>query len=81
MRAHIRTAWRARPFIPFLLHFPDGRTVTVPHPEFISVSPVNRAACVWDEHGVGHMIDLTLVSDLEFVPGSAATKPRASRPA
>src|SRR5262245_10035992 len=38
----IRAAHFARPFRPFFLHLADGRTLHVPHPEFLAYSPAGR---------------------------------------
>jgi hypothetical protein len=35
----IRSAIAARPFQPFTLHLADGEKITVPHPEYVSLSP------------------------------------------
>jgi hypothetical protein len=66
-RNQIREAWEARPFVPFMLHLPDGRTLTVRHPELLSVSVDNRALWVWTHRDAGRMVDAMLVSDIEFL--------------
>ena len=62
----LREALSARPFVPFLLHLPDGRSARVPHPEFVSYDPESkeRAIHVWR----AGFVDLLRVSDIEFVP-------------
>lgn len=51
----------ARPFRPFKLVLPSDRELDVPHPEFISVSPVGNAAIVWHKNGFSEHIDLRWV--------------------
>ncbi len=72
-RERVRSAWTAQPFVPFLVHLPDGRSLAVPHPEFLSMSPDNRTIHVWDRRGGGFFVDLFLVSNIEFV------RPRRAR--
>jgi hypothetical protein len=72
-RDQFRSALAARPFVPFLLHLPDGRSIRIGHPETVAVSPDGRAALLWDERGSFHVVDLMLVPDVEFL------RPRGSR--
>jgi hypothetical protein len=64
-RDSLHEAWTARPFRPFALHLPDGRSLDVPHPEFLSISPNGRLVVVYRGEGA-HVVDLLLVSDLEY---------------
>lgn len=65
--------WRARPFRPFTIHTADGRSFPVLHPEFLARSPSGRTIAV--EWGDDHMaiLDLLLVSSIEFMPPAAAS--------
>ena len=45
----IRDAMRAQPFRPFSLRLADGRELTVPHPDFISVAPDGWSIVVWSK--------------------------------
>ncbi len=55
-----------QPFRGFGKRVPDGRLLSVPHPEFISIEPEDeRIAIVWRGHGGYSTVDLELVSDLE----------------
>lgn len=59
-----------QPFRGFALRMPDGRTLPVPHPEFISLEPdAERSAIVWKGDGGYWTVDLELVSDLEPLNG------------
>lgn len=76
-RDEVQQALAATPFVPFALRMPDGRALAVPHPEFISIAPQSRIVCVWDRRGAGQMVDLMLVSDLEFTRrGPVRRRPR-----
>lgn len=78
-RDQVQQALAATPFVPFALRMPDGRALAVPHPEFISLSPQTRIVWVWDRHGAGQIVDLMLVSNLEFTRrGPVRRRPRRS---
>jgi hypothetical protein len=62
----IRRAWRLRPFQPFNLHLADGRQLRVPSPEFLIVPDEGRIVIVHQPSGGRHLVDLLLVTDLEF---------------
>ncbi|MFZ4731848.1 MAG: hypothetical protein ACOYK7_04835 [Pirellulales bacterium] len=67
-----REALRSRPFRPFTLHLADGRAVTVRHPEWALASPSGRTTVVMHPDDSMNIIDLLLVTDLEFgQPGEA----------
>ena len=62
-------AYRARPFIPFTIHFAGERSIRVPHPDFFAQPPDQRTVAVFDDNGDVHIIDLLLVSDLHVELG------------
>jgi hypothetical protein len=69
----LRQAHQAQPFVPFALHVADGAHIEAPHREFLSHSETGRTVIV---HGQGerwNVVDLLLVTRLEFnrshVPG------------
>ena len=71
----LRVKLDARPFEPFRFRLPDGRALSVPHPEFVSVSPTQRSrtVLVWLPDGsAATSVDLSMVSDFE--PLSASRK-------
>jgi len=35
----VREALHAQPFVPFALRLADGRSLPVPHPDFVAVTP------------------------------------------
>ena len=63
---------RAVPFQPFTIRLADGRSVEVPHPDFVTVTGGGRTAVVSslvDKHY--SIIDLLLVTQLEVGAFSA----------
>jgi hypothetical protein len=71
--AQIREVMNAQPFRPFTIHLVDGRSYSVPHPDFVSVSTSlrNRDLTVHDDDGV-HLIDLALVVEVHPAPHKTA---------
>lgn len=37
--AGVREALHAQPFVPFTIRLADGRSVPVPHPDFVALTP------------------------------------------
>jgi hypothetical protein len=74
-------AYRASPFRPFALHLRDGRSVPVPHPEFLSFNPKGRTAVVMDERDGFEAVDLLLVVSLGFEGEPARVERRGDEPA
>lgn len=64
----LRTAYQAEPFQPFVLHLADGRAISVRHREFMLFSPSGRTVIVSQPDDSWNVIDLLLVTDLEFKP-------------
>jgi hypothetical protein len=61
----------------FAIHLADGREIPVLSPEFILVVPSGRTIVVCQPDGRLNIIDLLLVTDLEFRPlGNGQTKRR-----
>jgi len=73
----IREAYKAQPFRPFVIHLADGRGIAVMSPEFILAAPSGRTLVVFQQDDAMNVIDLLLVTDLEFKPsGNGAGKRR-----
>ena len=66
---HLRKMHQAKPFHAFDIHFADGRSVPVEHPEMLAISPPGRTIGVGLADGTIEVLDLLLVTSL---------KPRAS---
>ena len=65
----VRNTVNRRPFRPFIVHLAGGRSIPVPSPEFIDLPAGGRLILV-EYAGNAHVIDLLLVTDLEF-PGAS----------
>ncbi len=77
--AQLDTAYKAEPFRPFILHLADGREIPVIHREFMLTVPSGRTIVVVQPDDTVNIIDLLLVTDLEFKPtanGGRRRKPR-----
>jgi hypothetical protein len=68
----LRTVHQAQPFRPFTMHLADGRTLKVPHREFLSHSPSGRTVIVHDSDESFSIVDLLLVTRLEVHAGNGA---------
>ena len=69
----LRDTIHAVPFKPFTFHLSDGRTVPVPHPDFITVTGAGRTAIVAsDTEDHFTIIDLLLVTQIEVGASTSA---------
>ena len=73
----LRNAHQTRPFRPFMIHLADGRSFFVRHPDYLSHSPTGRTIIVYGDDENFSILDLLLVTELEFKspssrPGEAA---------
>ena len=64
----LKEMYDARPFRPFLLHLADGRAIPVASREFIMAVPSGRTLVVTQPDDTLNIIDLLLVTDVEFKP-------------
>ena len=64
----LRSAYERLPFDPFVIHLADGRQIPVQARDFISPAPNGRTIVVWQPDASMNIIDLLLVTDLEFKP-------------
>jgi hypothetical protein len=62
----LRKAYEAQPFVPFVLHLADGREIPIRSREFMMPAPSGRTVVVYQPEGRRNVIDLLLVTDLEF---------------
>lgn len=62
----IRQALSARPFIPFTIRMADGRAFAVRHPEMLLAPQGARTIVLYLGDERYNMIDLLLVSSLDF---------------
>ena len=59
-------AIHAQPFRPFAFMMADGRRLPVRHPDFVAFNPRGRTCVVIDESDEFDIVDLLLVSSLNF---------------
>ena len=64
----LRTLYNSQPFQPFVIHLADGRAVPVHHREFMMTVPSGRTILVAQPDDTVNIIDLLLVTDIEFKP-------------
>lgn len=62
----VRKSVDREPFCPFVVHLAGGRSIPVLSPEFIELPEAGRLILVHHPDGSLHVIDLLLVTDLEF---------------
>jgi hypothetical protein len=67
----IRKHLRAQPFQPFTIHLADGRSIHVPHSEFMFAPPGMRVAVVLHDRHYEY-VDLLLVTSVEMTPPPAS---------
>jgi hypothetical protein len=66
----LRTAHRSKPFRPFNIHMADGRIFSIPHPDFLSMSPVGRTVVVYHPDDSASIVDLLLMTEQKLSPPS-----------
>ena len=62
----LKLAYGTQPFRPFVLHLADGRELPVQHREFIMAAPSGRTIIVYQPDDSFNIIDVLLVTDLDF---------------
>jgi hypothetical protein len=70
----LRKMHQERPFRPFRVHLADGRSLDVPHPEFLAHSPSGRTVMIARPDDTFDIVDLPLVTSLEAVNGVEAKR-------
>jgi len=66
----LRAAYETKPFRPFVMHMADGGAIPVEHREFIVTVPSGRTVIVAQPDDTFNIIDLLVVTDLEFKPAA-----------
>jgi hypothetical protein len=72
----IREALHARPFQAFRLRLADGRELTIPHPDFIAVSP-RRIVVINAADESTSILEPLLIVSLEFTGPAPSAPPPA----
>lgn len=71
----LRSLRDASPFRPFTIHLAGGRSLRIPHRDFVSVSPGGRTLIVYQADEAFSVVDLLLVVELAVEGQPAATAP------
>jgi hypothetical protein len=66
----LRSARRSVPFWPFTIRMADGKTFSIAHPDFLSISPAGRTVVVYHPDSAS-IVDLLLMMELELSPPSS----------
>jgi hypothetical protein len=72
----LRNAYNAQPFRPFSIQLADGRVVPVISREFMMTVPSGRTVVVCQPDDTLNIIDLLLITDLEFKPSANGSRKR-----
>lgn len=64
----IRKLSEAVPFQPFRVHMANGRSLDVPHPDFMHLSPTGRRLVVESLDDSFEIVDVLLVTSVESLP-------------
>jgi hypothetical protein len=65
----IREFNRAVPFVPYEIHTASGERYTVPHPDFISISPRGSFVVVIDAKDRPHHLNALLIERASLLNG------------
>jgi hypothetical protein len=67
--AGVREALHKQPFEPFAIRLADGRSLSVPHPDFVAVTP--RRVIVGAEDDSWSVVEPLLIVSLDYDPPKA----------
>jgi hypothetical protein len=70
----IREAMHMQPFRPFNLRLTDGRSLLVPHPDFVAIAGLSVIVTSPQQDGSYSLIDVSLIVSLEYEAKPAGTK-------
>jgi hypothetical protein len=51
----------------------DGRTFSIAHPDFLSMSPAGRTVVIYHPDDSASIVDLMLMTELEMTPPTASS--------
>jgi hypothetical protein len=74
----IRSLYNATPFEAFRVNMANGKSVDVPHPDFMHLSPTGRRLIVDKADDTFEVIDVLLVMSVETL-GKNGRRPRRRR--
>jgi hypothetical protein len=75
----IRSLFTATSFEPLRVHMANGRSIDVPHPDFMHLSPTGRRMMVDKADDSFEVIDVLLVTSVETLPKNGNTSRRRRR--
>lgn len=71
----LQTVHRAEPFRPFTLHLTNGRSLRVPHPEFLWVPPeASRTVFVATGPETAEFVDILMIVSIELSNAKASRR-------
>jgi len=77
--AAIKELYEATPFEPFEVVLPNGSTLKIDHPEFVSFSRDRRTLHFWEPSGRQKWVDIKLITALnKAAPANKKTRRKAS---
>ena len=65
MKEKIRELLKTMPFVPFIIHTASGKSVPVPHPDFILAASDAPDVIIEEPSGRMHIINVMLITSLE----------------
>jgi hypothetical protein len=75
----IKSLYQAVPFEAFRVHMADGRSIDVPHPDFMHLSPTGRRLIVDRSDDSFEVIDVLLVTSVETLSRNGTKSRRRPR--
>ncbi len=60
----LRSTREKVPFQPFTVHLADGRSLPVPHRDYLSISPAGRTVIIYGSGDAFSIIDAYLITEL-----------------
>jgi hypothetical protein len=70
----LRSLHQARPFQPFAIHLADGRTLPIPHNEFLAYDQDGGMLVALRNDHTFSILDLDLITELEVLPANGKSK-------
>jgi hypothetical protein len=75
--SQFKVALHAEPFVPFVVHLADGRSIPVNHRELAMVAPSGRTVAIYQSDDAVNVVDMLLIADLE-TQGTAKRRRRGT---
>jgi hypothetical protein len=61
----LRKVHLAQPFRPFTIHTADGKSLFVPHSEYLAYAPGSQTATVYSEDGTYSIVELLMITRIQ----------------